>query len=113
MLRRWAAVRHGLDLPHYAVSIVRGRGIDPLALRHLAELHDPARVVFVDGWTGKGAIARELAEAVRAYEGLDPRLAGVLAYLFWIIGGILFLATEKQNSVVRFHAAQWAGREVG
>lgn len=38
--------------------------------------------------------------------GLDPRLAGVLAYLFWIIGGILFLATEKQNSVVRFHAAQ-------
>jgi Phosphoribosyl transferase (PRTase)/PELOTA RNA binding domain len=46
------------------VSIVRGRGIDPVALRYLAAHHDPAHVVFVDGWTGKGAIARELAAAV-------------------------------------------------
>ena len=38
--------------------------------------------------------------------GLDPRLSGVLAYLFWIVGGILFLAVEKQSSIVRFHAAQ-------
>jgi hypothetical protein len=76
LLRRWAALRHGLDLPHYAVSIVRGRGIDPLALRYLAEHHDPARVVFVDGWTGKGAIARELAAALAAHGGgFDPDLA--------------------------------------
>ena len=74
LLRRWAQQRHGLDLPHYAVSIVRGRGIDRLALRHLAEQHDPARVVFVDGWTGKGAIARELATAL-AGTGFDPDLA--------------------------------------
>ncbi|WP_188941041.1 phosphoribosyltransferase domain-containing protein [Nakamurella endophytica] len=73
LMRRWAAHRHGLDLPHYAVSIVRGRGIDRVALRFLADRHDPARVVFVDGWTGKGAIARELTEAlwaVRESEGL-------------------------------------------
>ena len=38
--------------------------------------------------------------------GLDPRLSGVLAYLFWIVGGILFLAVEKQSQIVRFHAAQ-------
>lgn len=74
LLRRWAAARHGLDLPHYAVSIVRGRGIDGLALRHLAQHHDPAQVVFVDGWTGKGAIARELAAAV-AGTPFDPALA--------------------------------------
>ena len=79
LLRRWAAARHGLELPHYAVSIVRGRGIDPLALRHLAEHHDPARVVFVDGWTGKGAIARELADALAQHGdrfggGFDPEL---------------------------------------
>ncbi len=74
LLRRWAARRHGLDLPHYSVSIVRGKGIDRLALRHLAEHHDPASVVFVDGWTGKGAIARELAAAVDG-TGFDPDLA--------------------------------------
>jgi hypothetical protein len=64
LLRRWARFAHGIELPHYAVSIVRGRGIDEVALRHLAAEHDPARIVFVDGWTGKGAIARELADAV-------------------------------------------------
>ena len=67
LMRRWARHRHGLDLPHYAVSIVRGRGIDPNALRWLAAHHDPADVVFVDGWTGKGAITRELAAAIREF----------------------------------------------
>ncbi|MEU4994981.1 phosphoribosyltransferase [Streptomyces sp. NPDC021622] len=81
LMRRWAAHRHGLDLPHYAVSIVRGRGIDANALRWLAAHHDPADVVFVDGWTGKGAITRELAEAVREFEesggptGFNPEIA--------------------------------------
>ncbi|MEV6245250.1 phosphoribosyltransferase [Streptomyces sp. NPDC051742] len=81
LMRRWAQARHGLDLPHYAVSIVRGRGIDANALRWLAAHHDPADVVFVDGWTGKGAITRELADAISAFEategikGFDPEIA--------------------------------------
>ncbi|TGA92097.1 phosphoribosyltransferase [Streptomyces palmae] len=75
LMRRWARYAHGLDLPHYAISIVRGRGIDGAALRWLADRHDPADVVFVDGWTGKGAITRELAEAVREHPGFDPRIA--------------------------------------
>ncbi|MER6612285.1 phosphoribosyltransferase [Streptomyces xantholiticus] len=75
LMRRWAQYRHGLELPHYAVSIVRGRGIDANALRWLAEHHDPADVVFVDGWTGKGAITRELAEALRDFPGFDPEIA--------------------------------------
>jgi adenine/guanine phosphoribosyltransferase-like PRPP-binding protein len=64
LLRRWAQYAHGLELPHYAVSIVRGRGIDTNALRYLAARFDPSDVVFVDGWTGKGAIARELTAAI-------------------------------------------------
>ncbi|MFI8202422.1 phosphoribosyltransferase [Streptomyces sp. NPDC085937] len=81
LMRRWARHRHGLDLPHYAVSIVRGRGIDANALRWLAAHHDPRDVVFVDGWTGKGAITRELAQAVEEFEktegvtGFDPEIA--------------------------------------
>ncbi|WP_406149451.1 phosphoribosyltransferase [Streptomyces sp. NBC_01012] len=72
LMRRWAQHRHGLDLPHYAVSIVRGRGIDANALRWLAAHHDPADVVFVDGWTGKGAITRELAAALEEFAAGDP-----------------------------------------
>ncbi|MET9961612.1 phosphoribosyltransferase [Streptomyces sp. NPDC006326] len=74
LMRRWARARHGLDLPHYAVSIVRGRGIDANALRWLAAHHDPADVVFVDGWTGKGAITRELRDALGEFPGFDPEI---------------------------------------
>ncbi|MGW1671641.1 phosphoribosyltransferase domain-containing protein [Streptomyces sp. NPDC002324] len=81
LMRRWARHRHGVEVPHYAVSIVRGRGIDANALRWLAAHHDPADVVFVDGWTGKGAITRELAAALLEFEktdgvtGFDPEIA--------------------------------------
>jgi hypothetical protein len=81
LMRRWARRTHGLDLPHYAVSIVRGRGIDANALRWIASHHDPADVVFVDGWTGKGAITRELADALAQsgerseFAAFDPEIA--------------------------------------
>jgi len=53
---------------HYSVSIVRDRGIDANALRHiLAQGHAPESIVFVDGWTGKGVIARELASSVTRF----------------------------------------------
>ncbi|MEU8511467.1 phosphoribosyltransferase domain-containing protein [Kitasatospora sp. NPDC048722] len=74
LVRRWLAFVHGLDVPHYAVSIVRGRGLDPVALRYLAARHHAPDVVFVDGWTGKGAITRELAAAL-AGTSFDPGLA--------------------------------------
>ncbi|WP_280488774.1 phosphoribosyltransferase [Nocardia farcinica] len=72
LMKRWLAARDrsgapALDVPHYAVSIVRDRGIDAVALDYLAAHHDPAAVVFVDGWTGKGAIARELSAALADY----------------------------------------------
>ncbi|MBF6202163.1 cysteine protease StiP domain-containing protein, partial [Nocardia cyriacigeorgica] len=70
LMRRWldsGIGRPRLTVPHYAVSIVRDRGIDAVALDYLARHHDPASIVFVDGWTGKGAIARELSAALADY----------------------------------------------
>ena len=58
----------GRDAVHYSVSIVRDRGVDAAALRHiLARGHAPESIVFVDGWTGKGVIARELAASVELF----------------------------------------------
>ncbi len=71
LMRRWAAYAHGLSLPHPPISIVRGRGIDTVALRWLAENYDPASVMFVDGWTGKGA--RSPASWPRPYERWPTR----------------------------------------
>ncbi len=82
LMRRYAHTRHGLLPPHYALSIVRGRGIDTAALAWIAEHHPSADVQFVDGWTGKGAIARELADAVEgANLALGTRFSPRLAVL--------------------------------
>ena len=82
LMRRWALFSHNVDLPHYSVSIVRGRGIDTVALDHIVARHDPRDVLFVDGWTGKGAIAAELAEALACYAaGGGSRLRDELAVI--------------------------------
>lgn len=70
LLRRYLSNFHSYEVPHYAVSIVRGKGIDPNALAYIAAKHDPADVIFVDGWTGKGAIARELSDALAMHQEL-------------------------------------------
>ncbi|MFW3172020.1 cysteine protease StiP family protein [Geodermatophilus sp. CPCC 206100] len=82
LLRRWYLASRGVEVPHYTISIVRGRGIDEVALAHVLDRHPAAAVRFVDGWTGKGAIQRELTAAVTAWRaahlehaGLDDRLA--------------------------------------
>ncbi|KQM19763.1 cysteine protease StiP domain-containing protein [Novosphingobium sp. Leaf2] len=70
-LRSW-----GLQAVHYSISIIRDRGIDLVALAHIAARHDPRDTVFVDGWTGKGAIARELRAALADNpHGFTPALA--------------------------------------
>ncbi|QIK38725.1 cysteine protease StiP family protein [Caldichromatium japonicum] len=64
------ALRHVLNehfqrpAVHYSVSIIRDRGIDRNALRYLLDRYEPDRFVFIDGWTGKGVIARELRQAL-------------------------------------------------
>lgn len=68
--------RVGIPSHHYSVSIIRGRGIDMVAMNEIVAAHGKDGIVFVDGWTGKGAITDELT---RALDGTDikPRLAVV------------------------------------
>jgi len=67
LIRRYLALRHRLDVPHYSVSIVRGIGIDTVALGHISARYEANGIVFADGWTGKGAIVTELRNAVAAH----------------------------------------------
>lgn len=63
---------------HYSISIIRDRGIDLNALAHILRDHAPSDIVFVDGWTGKGAITRELhGERGPMMLGVRPVLAVV------------------------------------
>lgn len=62
LLKHTLERRYHMRVDHYAVGMARGNGIDPNARRRVHELARGARVVFVDGWTGKGSIAAELAD---------------------------------------------------
>jgi hypothetical protein len=56
------------DCSHYSVSIIRDRGIDAVALRHILQQgHAAESIVFIDGWTGKGVISRELRAAIKEF----------------------------------------------
>lgn len=37
--------------------------------------------------------------------GLDPKVSALLAYLLWVVGGVVFYAISK-DSYVKFHAMQ-------
>lgn len=77
LLKRYMERRYGLCAPHYAISIIRGRGIDGNAMNWLLTRHRAKDLLFVDGWIGKGAILEELEKAVKDYEGVSPELAVV------------------------------------
>ena len=70
--------KYGEGFVHYSISIIRGKGIDKNALRYILARHSPEKLQFVDGWTGKGAITRQLAEALTDFPKIDP-LPAVLA----------------------------------
>ena len=59
-----ASASYALASQHYGVSIIRDRGLDPVALQYILQQHPHSPIVFVDGWTGKGAIYGELQRSL-------------------------------------------------
>lgn len=57
---------------HYGISIIRDRGIDTAALDWIESRHGTDGIVFVDGWTGKGAITGELISSLKGRPGYPP-----------------------------------------
>lgn len=88
----WAAG----SVRHYSLSIIRDRGLDLNALRWIAARHGLDSVRFVDGWTGKGTMARELALSIGGDPALrtHPNLSGLWAPLD-ICGAAYWSASEE------------------
>lgn len=75
LIKRYIKMKYGFDVPHYSISIIRGRGIDNNAMRYLLERYKPENLLFVDGWIGKGAILNELKKDIAVYEGVSSEIA--------------------------------------
>ena len=75
LIKRYIRWKYKIEVPHYSISIIRGRGIDDNAMKYLLEKYAPEQLLFVDGWIGKGAILHELKKDIEAYEGVSSRIA--------------------------------------
>ena len=78
--RALADTESGYSLPslHYGISIIRDRGLDPFALQMILEAYPNSPIVFVDGWTGKGAIYQELSRSLATFNDLShPNFANI------------------------------------
>ena len=95
VLLKRALVQMGRSCQHYGISIIRDRGLDHVAMRHILSRHAPDSVVFVDGWTGKGAIAGELAKAAPACGIATPRMATL-----GDIGGFAWMAPTDADWLI-------------
>ncbi|MEJ6402133.1 cysteine protease StiP domain-containing protein [Yoonia sp. 2307UL14-13] len=95
VLLKRALIRMGRDCHHYGISIIRDRGLDAVAMKHILARHPARSVVFVDGWTGKGAIAGELTKAAPACGIPTPRLATL-----GDIGGFAWMAPTDEDWLI-------------
>jgi hypothetical protein len=82
---------------HYSVSIIRDRGIDLVAMGAILGRHSPSNVVFVDGWTGKGAIGGELA---RVLAKDLPELGAAPLCVLSDLAGVADIAAGDEDYVI-------------
>lgn len=82
LIKQYVAFTYGICLPHYSISIIRGKGFDENAVAYIVNKHQSNNLQFIDGWTGKGAINRVLKQSVWEFkEKYDVELDSELAVL--------------------------------
>ena len=68
LIKRYMKFKYDINVRHYSISIIRGRGIDKNAMKYLLERYPAEGLLFVDGWIGKGAILNQLRQAISEYK---------------------------------------------
>ncbi len=67
LLRRVLKEVFNREVKHYSISIIRDREIDNIALSHIIKEYPHFEMIFLDGWTGKGVINRELKKFIAKF----------------------------------------------
>jgi hypothetical protein len=90
------------DARHYSISIIRDRGIDENALRHILrrEGREPAGLAFVDGWTAKGVIGGELRRALARWHDREPERLDEALHVVSDIGGVAEVAATYDDYAI-------------
>ena len=89
-----------IQVEHYSISILRDVGIDQNALRYILQNHAPESLVFVDGWTGKGVIARQLATSLQAFAVSDGIHIPAELYVLTDLSGWATVAASSEDYLI-------------
>jgi hypothetical protein len=89
-----------IQVDHYSVSILRDVGIDQNALRYILQNHAPESLVFVDGWTGKGVIARQLASSLQAFAVSDGISIPAELYVLTDLSGWATVTASSEDYLI-------------
>lgn len=85
---------------HYSISIIRDRGIDENALQYILTRHADTSLVFVDGWTGKGVIARELHNSIEDYNQRQQLAIDSGLYVLVDLAGVAAVAASSDDYLI-------------
>ncbi len=93
--------RHfNIQVEHYSISILRDVGIDANALRYILQKHTPETLVFVDGWTGKGVISRQLKASLEAFANSDGIAIPSELYVLTDLSGWATVASSSEDYLI-------------
>jgi hypothetical protein len=93
--------RHfNLEIEHYSISILRDVGLDANALRYILNKHTPESLVFVDGWTGKGVISRQLTASLQAFAESDFITIPAELYVLTDLSGWATVAPSSEDYLI-------------
>lgn len=79
LIKRYIKEKYNVECPHYAISIIRDKGIDTNAMEYVYNTeivnnnNSVGNIKFVDGWVGKGAINSQLNESVQQLKFISEK----------------------------------------
>lgn len=88
LIKRYIKEKYDVSCPHYAISIIRDKGIDVNAMEYIYDTemrknnNYVSSIRFVDGWIGKGAIKSQLDESVEQLKSISTRWAKLSSDLY-------------------------------
>lgn len=100
LLKRMLGRYFGVDADHYSISIIRDVGIDENALRHILARHAPDSLVFVDGWTGKGVISRQLEISLKRFADKHGIVVPPELYVLSDLAGTAFVSASAEDYLI-------------
>lgn len=100
LLKRTLQDKFGRDVNHYSISIIRDKEIDNFALKHILKKHPDHELIFIDGWTGKGVINRELKHFISRFNELNNTNISNTLYVISDIASVSDFAISNDDYLI-------------